>query len=262
MKRLILFALISITNLYAESQDLSLFEKRWFVQNGDTLPYRILYPANFDTAKKYPLVFFLHGSGERGSDNEIQLVHGAKFFLADSARLKYPAFIIFPQCAKNKSWSNVQQVIEDSLRGKRTSYFVDGGIPSNPMTLLQQLIFYTIQNYPVEKKQVYVGGLSMGAMGTYELVSREPKLFAAAFAICGRANTAIADRLRYTRWWLFHGMKDDVVLPVYTQQMEVALKKAGANVKATYYPDANHNSWAPAFAEPGLMRWLFAQRRR
>ncbi len=98
----------------------------------------------------------------------------------------------------------------------------------------------------------------MGGMGTYELVRRMPKTFAAAFAICGGAHPGTAKHIRKTSWWLFHGLKDDVVLPIFTQQMEAALRKQRADVKATYYPNANHNSWDPAFSEPGLMQWLFS----
>src|SRR5687767_7813146 len=89
------------------AQNLDLYEKHWYLQGGDSLPYRLLLPENYDSAKKYPLVFFMHGAGERGNDNEKQLVHGAKLFLQEDNRKTYPAIVVFPQCPVNSFWSNV-----------------------------------------------------------------------------------------------------------------------------------------------------------
>ena len=126
------------------------------------------------------------------------------------------------------------------------------------MALLVQFVF---DEYPVKKDQVYTGGLSMGGMGVFELVRRMPKTFAAAFPICGGANPATASKMKKTSWWVFHGAKDDVVPPYHSENMVAALKKAGAKVKFTLYPNANHNSWDSAFAEPELLSWLFSQRK-
>lgn len=252
-----IFLLLMITPVSA--QDKSLFEKQWFIQNGDTLPYRILFPKDYDASKEYPLVLFLHGRGESGVDNEKNLLHGAAMFLLDSVREKYPAIVVFPQCPSDSYWSNVQTVSEGSPRGKRTFYFIEDGPPSRAMSLVMQLIKNICTRFKVDEDRIYAGGLSMGGMGTFELVRRMPKTFAAAFAICGGAHPGTAKEMKKTDWWLFHGLKDDVVLPIYSQQMEEALKKARANVKATYYPNANHNSWDPAFAEPNLLPWLFSK---
>lgn len=249
--------LLLITSVSAQYK--SLFQKQWFIQNGDTLPYRILFPKNYDAAKEYPLVVFLHGRGESGNDNEKNLAHGAALFLRDSVREKYPAIVIFPQCPSDSYWSNVQTVSEGSPRGKRSFYFIEDGPASRAMCLAMGLVKNIRTRFKIDDDRIYAGGLSMGGMGTFELVRRMPKTFAAAFAICGGAHPATAKEIKKTDWWLFHGLKDDVVLPIYTQQMEEALKKAGANVKATYYPNANHNSWDPAFAEPELLAWLFSK---
>lgn len=256
-KILFLFA-IHLVCYQSKAQDLGLFEKHWFVQNGDTLPYRLLMPENYDASKKYPLVFFLHGAGERGNDNEKQLVHGAKMFLKDENRKKYPAIIVFPQCATNSFWSNVEFKMES---GKRTFLFQEEGEPTKSMKLAQELLATIIRTYPIAKKQIYVGGLSMGGMGTFEMVRRNPKLFAAAIPICGGANVATASKLKKTKWWVFHGGKDDVVPPSLSQNMVEAMKAKKVKVKFTLYPNANHNSWDPAFAEPGLLDWLFSQRK-
>ena len=101
----------------------------------------------------------------------------------------------------------------------------------------------------------------MGGMGTFELVRRKPKLFAAAFPICGGGNISTAKKLKKTHWWIFHGSKDDVVPPELSKEMADGLKKVGADVKLTLYPDANHNSWDPAFAEKDLLPWLFSHKK-
>jgi predicted peptidase len=169
---------------------------------------------------------------------------------------------VFPQCAENSYWSNVQIIIKDSIKGKRSYYFVEDGPPSSGMRLLSGLVENVFTRYKINPSQVYAMGLSMGGMGTFELVRRHPKTFAAGIVICGGAHPGTAKQIRKTNWLLFHGMKDDTVDPIFTQKMEAALKKYGANVRATYYPNARHNSWDAAFAEPGLLDWLFSQRRK
>lgn len=238
------------------AQDKSLFQKHWYFQGSDTLPYRLLLPENFDPQKNYPLILFLHGSGERGNDNEAQLIHGSSLFLRDSIRKNYPAIVIFPQCPSNSYWSNVK--IENK-EGKRVFSFPEKGEPSVAMNMLLNLIKEIQQKYHPDEKRLYVGGLSMGGMGTFELVRRNPKMFAAAFPICGGSNTKTAKKLKRPNWWIFHGLKDDVVPPELSQAMADALKKKGADVQLTLYPDANHNSWDAAFAEKSLMPWLFSK---
>ena len=258
VKKIIFFFFALLSLLQSRSQGLSQYEKHWFVQNGDTLPYRLLLPENYDASKKYPVVFFLHGSGEKGNDNEKQLVHGAQLFLKEENRKRFPAIIVFPQCPANSSWSNVQVKMDN---GKRVREFQEAGEPTKAMRLAQELLASIIKAYPVARKQIYVGGLSMGGMGTFEIVRRNPKLFAAAFPICGGGNVATASSLKKTTWWVFHGGKDDVVPPKLSEDMVEAIKKQKGTVKFTLYPNANHNSWDPAFAEPELLTWLFAQRK-
>ncbi len=258
MKRIILIlsCLLALHTLFAQNMDL--YQKHLHISGKDTLPYRLLLPENYDASKKYPLIYFLHGAGERGNDNEKQLVHGAKLFLKDSVRRNFPAIIVFPQCPSNSFWSNVDFKMED---GKRQFFFRESGAPTVAMMLAQSLLKKVMKQYKVEKKQVYVGGLSMGGMGTFEIVSRNPKLFAAAIPICGGGNTAWARQMKKPKWWIFHGAKDDVVSPYLSQQMADALKANGALVKFTLYPNANHNSWDAAFAEPDFLPWLFGQKK-
>jgi predicted peptidase len=255
--KFVLVALIIFTSSFLHAQDLSLYKKENFVKDNDTLPYRLLLPFNYDASKKYPLILFLHGAGERGTDNESQLSHGADLFLRDSIRKNYPAIVLFPQCRQESFWSNVKR--DTSKRGEDRLIFQTGGKPTLAMRLLRQLLTQVIKTYPVEKKQIYVGGLSMGGMGTYEIVWRNPKMFAAAFAICGGADVASAPRFAKTPWWIFHGAKDDVVLPQFSQRIVTALEAIHADVKFTLYPEADHNSWDNAFAEPMLFPWMFSK---
>lgn len=244
----------------AKAQDKSLFKKEIYVAGNDTLPYRILLPLNYDASKKYPLIYVLHGAGERGNDNEAQLVHGSYLFLKDSVRKKYPAIVVFPQCPASSFWSNVQFKI-DSVTKKRSFEFRAGGEPTVAMKLAQELLYKIMDDYSITKKQIYVGGLSMGGMGTFEIVRRNPKLFAAAFPICGGGATSTAPAIKKVKWWVFHGDADGVVPPSLSVEMVDALKAAGATVKFSLYPGVDHNSWDNAFAEAELLPWLFSQKK-
>lgn len=262
MKNWLLLIVLLSTGLFTRAQDLSLFKKEWLFQSGDTLPYRILLPKNFDANKKYPLILFLHGRGESGTDNEKQLVHGAKLFLADSNRNNFPAIVVFPQCPVNSYWSNVQMVAEGSKSASRSFYFTKEGEATGAMKMVMALMGNLFTRFKIQEKQVYVMGLSMGGMGTFEIVRRMPNTFAAAIPICGGANPATAGSLSKTSWWVFHGGKDDVVLPKYSEDMVKAMKRYRVPVTFTLYPEANHNSWDPAFAEPELLKWLFKQKKK
>ncbi len=242
------------------AQDFLQYQKCKFIQNGDTLPYRILLPENFDASKTYPLIVFLHGRGESGNDNEKQLINGGALFLKEENRKNYPAIVVFPQNPVSTYWSNVQTVMND--KGKRSFYFVSGGEASPSMKGVQALVQNLFVQYKLKKDQIYVMGLSMGGMGCFELVSRMPQTFAAAIPICGGANPSIAPVLKTTAWWVFHGAKDDVVLPRYSEEMVKAMKKNGVSVKFTLYPTANHNSWDAAFSEPDLLKWLFKKKKQ
>ncbi len=243
--------------LTGTAQEYGQYEGKSLVHRGDTLPYRILYPENYDRTKTYPVVFFLHGAGERGNDNTSQLTHGASLFLQDSIRQAFPAIVVFPQCPAESFWSNVS--IEPRAGGGRDFIFQQKGKPTPAMAMLLRLVKQLVKEEAVDERRVYLGGLSMGAMGTFELLRRRPKVFAAAFAICGGDNTRNTARYAHVPLWIFHGEKDDVVPPDHSRVLVYHLQQLGAEPRYTFYPDANHNSWDPAFAEPDFLPWLFSQ---
>jgi predicted peptidase len=243
------------------AQDLQLYQKENFRSGKNVLPYRILYPDHFDKTKKYPLILVLHGSGERGSDNELQLTHGAVLFVNDAVRKKFPAIVIFPQCSAEDYWPNVNR--ESIADGKRNYVFREDGEPTPAMKMLLIFIDDLLKKPYVDQKRLYVGGLSMGGMGTFELLSRKPHLFAAAFPICGGGHpNTVKAYAKQVSLWVFHGAQDDVVPVHHSEVMVNALKKAGADVRFTVYPDVKHESWVQAFAEPDLLPWLFSHRRK
>jgi predicted peptidase len=235
------------------------FDRGSFISKKDTLPYRILFPKNLNPKKKYPLVIVLHGVGERGTDNDAQLAYGPALFLNDTIRANYPAIVIFPQCPKDSYWSNVKI---DTVGGKRKFNFIEGGEPTRAMSALMGMVDQFLDKPYVDRKQVYIGGLSMGGMGTLEILRREPNVFAAAFAICGGDNTNnVKKYAKKVPLWIFHGAKDSVVPFSHSEAVVSALKDAGASPKFTVYPKDDHNSWNHAFAEPDLIPWLFSQKK-
>lgn len=241
------------------AQSKSSFDRGSFILKGKTLPYRILFPVNFDPTKKYPVVIVLHGAGERGNDNEAELKYGTELFLKDTIRQKYAAIVIYPQCSASSFWSNVK-VETDSVKKKYKFIFqTDEAPPTEAMQLLLGFVDELLDKPYVNKHQVYVGGLSMGGMGTFELLRRKPNVFAAAFSICGGDNTLNAKKYaKKVPMWIFHGEKDSVVPYEHSEAMVAAIKEEGGDPKYTLYPNDDHNSWNDAFAEPLLIPWLFS----
>ena len=132
--------------------------------------------------------------------------------------------------------------------------------PSKQMSLLMELHQSILTNEAVDEKRQYVIGLSMGGFGTFDLISRNPKKFAAAIPICGGGNVTITKKYaKHTSLWITHGALDDIVSVLYSQRVYDALKKNGADVKYTEFPNANHNAWDPTFAIPDLLPWLFSK---
>lgn len=237
-----------------------LYEQRAFnATNGHTLNYRILLPEDYNQDKKYPLVLFLHGAGERGNDNEKQLIHGSSMFLDPVFRNQHKAMVIFPQCPENSYWA--------SMSIDRTAYpiktdFIYPAQMTPPLESALDLVQHLVRDKHVDPKRLYIMGLSMGAMGTLEALYRRPKLFAAAIPICGGGNVDLAKKYaRKLPLWLFHGDADAVVPVDFSRALYQRLTSLKATVRYTEYPGVNHNSWDKAFAEPELLSWLFNQQK-
>lgn len=237
-----------------------LYKKEQYVAKGDTLPYRIMWPVDFDETKVYPLVLFLHGAGERGNDNESQLAHGSTLFSSPENRERFPAIVIFPQCPTRDYWSNAQ--VDRSKKGRAKFVFKKGGAPTKAMEMVMSLMENQISRSYVDSERIYVVGLSMGGMGTFEILARKPQMFAAAMPICGGGNPGpVASYAKQIPLWVFHGAKDDVVDPSFSVEMVSSILQAGGYPRFSLFDTANHNSWDPAFQQPEFLSWLFGKRK-
>ena len=251
--------LILLCSSMLKAQNLEAYERHTYISGKDTLPYRILYPEGFDPAKKYPVIFFLHGSGEVGNNNEAQLTHGGSYFLRDSIRKNYPAIVVFPQCPANSYWANVNIIVDGNR--KRFFNFFEDDKPTTAMSMALGLV-ETIRNKSyTDKNRIYVAGLSMGGMGTFEMLRRKPKYFAAAIPMCGGDNVRNVKIYKNIPLWIFHGDKDDIVSSAYSKIIVNELQRLGKGVKFSLYPEVNHGVWNNAFAEPELLKWLFEHHR-
>ncbi len=218
---------------------------------GDTLKYRQLFP-DYDTLRTYPLVIFLHGSGERGNDNEAQLKWGVQNFAGDETMKLHPAFVIAPQCPEHQRWSNFENPKNS------TTLFLQPE-PTKPMQVLIELIHQFIKAFPVDTDRIYITGLSMGGFGTFDALERYPNLFAAAIPVCGGGDVSKAASISHIPIWIFHGSEDAAVDPAYSFEMIQALTKAGAHPGFTLYPEVGHFSWIAAYSDPMMTEWLFRQ---
>jgi predicted peptidase len=233
----------------------SLYESHVFQgAGGQSLPYRLLKPANYqaDASTKYPLVLFLHGAGERGDDNNKPLVHGTKEFAKAEVRAAHPCFVVVPQCPEGLRWVEVdwgqdahQQLPEDSAT----------------IQLVLELMTSLQQQYRIDDHRLYATGLSMGGFGVWDLITRYPDKFAAAAAVCGGGDEAVAFKVAKLPIWTFHGDADTVVKPGRSRNMVAAIEKAGGKPIYTEYPGVGHDSWNNAYCEAKLMDWLFRQKR-
>lgn len=253
MKLVLTFLFVVSTMARAQENQ---FEKGSFEHRGKMLHYRILKPTDFDATKQYPLHLFLHGAGERGSDNEAQLVHGSDLFLKENK--KHPAVVIFPQCPEDDYWAQTQ-VTRDDITKSNTFSFPKTSKPGWAMSAVVELLDSFIAAPYIDANRVYLGGLSMGAMGTFELLARRPNTFASATAICGGTNlenvSLWADK---TPIWIFHGDADRVVPSFYSKAIFEAMIRLGIEPRLSLYKGVGHDSWTKAFSEPDLFDWIYS----
>jgi predicted esterase len=253
------------------------FDKAVYRKNADqALPYRLLRPANglktneipgfalntkgelvstqpgSTEQKKVPLVVFLHGSGERGNDNEAQLKNAVMGLIEPDQFDKHPCFILAPQCPAEARWAG----------GSRDGDFLtfDPKNPQPPGAMVLELIDSVLAKYPaIDRSRIYLTGLSMGGFGTFDLAMRRPELFAAAMPLCGGGDPKAAHLIKDMPMWVIHGTRDEAVMPRFSRRMVESLKAQGSSVKYTEYTTLGHLMWQEVFYNPDYLEWLFAQ---
>lgn len=261
MKYFLVAALLFMAPVLQAQEDYSLYlHKEFTARDGKVIPYRILYPQSYNPSIKYPVVLFLHGAGERGSDNASQLKHGAGIFMQENYRKKYPCFVIFPQCPVNDFWSSVKI---DGQTSPATLDFDYSVSETESLSAAIAILKQVMAEESVEKTRIYIIGLSMGGMGTFEAVYRYPELFASAMPICGGGDAKRYDRnLNGIYFWVFHGDQDQSVDVKYSRDMVDRLKELKLDYLYSEYPGVKHNSWDNAFAEKEFIPWMFSHKRK
>ena len=226
--------------------------------SGRTYRYQVFVPYNWDKHKKWPVILFLHGAGERGDDGLLQTDVGLGHAIRERVT-RFPFVVVMPQCPKEKVWT-------------------DSEMETQALAALDR----SVKEFHGDCQRIYLTGFSMGGYGTWDMAAKYPHRFAAYILICGGihgpehfkeievslardpqvadAYAETAHRVGKTPAWIFHGEADDSVPVEESRKMYAALQAAGANVKYTEYPGVGHNSWAKAYAEPELVPWLLSQR--
>lgn len=197
-----------------------------------SMDYLLYLPEDYAKEDSWPLLLFLHGSGERGGDLDLVTTHGPPKLIKEGKQ--FPFIVVSPQCPKDQRWQ--------------------------PVTL-SALLDEIVHNYKVDADRIYVTGLSMGGFGTWSLASYTPHRFAAIMPICGGGETHWT-RQFHLPVWAFHGAKDEGVPLRRSQEMVDSLKERGGTPKLTVYPDAGHDSWTETYANPEVYKWLLEQRRQ
>jgi predicted peptidase len=248
MRQFFLAALAFFAVIIVQAQTTELFDKLIFQKNGNSLPYRLLKPVNPQALERFPLIIFLHGSGERGSDNEAQIKHIKNLVLDTKNRGKYPSYVLAPQCPKNELWAEHNK--DGSVKAQ----------PTKPMQMVIELIDQLSKEFPIDPSRIYITGVSMGGYGTWDLLARYPGKFAAGIPVCGGGDERTAPKMKEIPIWAFHGALDDKVPARQSRKMIQAIQKAGGKPGYTEYPDITHDSWVQAYQEPHLLPWLFKQK--
>ncbi|NQV28296.1 MAG: prolyl oligopeptidase family serine peptidase [Rhodopirellula sp.] len=230
--RLLLILLFSAgSSIFADdsgSQKAASLETQVKVQ----MNYLLYLPKDYEKQDSWPLLLFLHGSGERGDDLELVKKHGPPKLIA--AGKEFPFIVVSPQCRSDRRWEPIELVaLLDDLSSK----------------------------YKVDQDRICVTGLSMGGFGSWQLASFAPTRLAAIAPICGGGEVYWTRSFAHLPVWAFHGGKDTGVPLERSQEMVDALRKKGGNPKLTIYPEAGHDSWTETYDNPMLYEWLLEQRR-
>ena len=227
-----------------------LFEKKNYIsKDNNSLNYRLLSPKkkNF---KKHPLVIFLHGSGERGDNNEAQLQNGVLAFAEKDFQEKHSPYVLAPQCPTGQKWSDYDLINDVFYKEK----------PNETSRVLLELIDkMLVENPNIDKNRIYLTGLSMGGLGAFDLLMRRPDFFAAALPVCGGGEPSKANLIKNIPLWITHGALDNSVPVEYSRNIVAALKKEGSNVKYTEFSTLGHFIWQETYYNNAILEWLFEQ---
>lgn len=219
------------------------------------MAYRLFIPKNYQASTRYPLVISLHGAGERGNDNTAQLKHDvSKMWADDSIQTKHPSFVLAPQCPADNKWVDVDWALGPYDQSKTPI--------SDEMQGVVAILDSLGREFSLDPARIYVTGISMGGFGTFDLVTRYPNRFAAAYPICGAGDPRKAADIATLPLWAIHAADDPTVPVAGSRDMVNALKQAGGQPKYTEYPVSQrigHAAWTPAAKEPGLVAWLYSQ---
>jgi predicted peptidase len=198
------------------------------------LDYLLFLPADYDKDpdKKWPLIFFLHGSGERGNNVNMVKAHGPPKIV--ETKKDFPFIVVSPQCPPNTGWQPME---------------------------LNLLLDRILAGYRVDADRVYLTGLSMGGFGTWDWACQNADRFAAIAPMCGGGNPSLVRRIKNLPIWVFHGDADPVVPIAKSEEMVAALQKEGADVKFTHYPGVGHDCWTQSYNNPELYTWFLSHRR-
>ena len=197
--------------------------------------YQLFLPRGYGASgdQRWPLLIFLHGAGERGSDLDLVKIHGPPKIAAD--RPGVPFVTVSPQ--------------------------LPAGSPGWDVATLDAMLDTLVERLRVDPDRIYLTGLSMGGHGVFKWAAARPDRFAAIAPVCGRGDTATACRIKDLPAWAFHGDSDDIVPPSGSFDMVEAIRECGGDPRLTIYPATGHDSWTPAYDDPALYQWLLEQRR-
>ena len=225
-----------------------------------TLPYRVYYPTDYETnpEKTYPILFFLHGHGECGTDNKLQIrVLEKENRLIDMVMERDDCIIVAPQCPCNVKY---EWVPLNHAWGTGSRELTEE--PTVGLAAATALLKTFLASGRIDLSRVYGAGISMGGYGTWELITRNSELFAAAIPVCGSGIPSLAHRLVDMGIWAFHGTLDPTVPVSGSRDMVEAIKAAGGtNVHYNEFPHTRHDAWIPAYKTEGLVDWLFEQKK-
>lgn len=231
-------------------------------ETGVSMPYRLYIPEGYDGTKSYPLVLFLHGGGERGSDNEAQVLanQGATVWAKPEEQAKRPCFVLAPQA--HSTWDGGFGLTRNSQNAIDLSNVFE---PTKDLKLTYNVLNEVMEKYKVDKSRVYSTGVSQGGFGTWNLNILYPNLFAAMVPVCGGADPKLVNKLINKPIWAFHAEADPIIPVSYTRNMIEALKNNGAFPKyteynkSTYIKPVEHFSWVLAYQNEEMREWLFKQ---